>query len=557
MTKQLINYGKYYKRRCKYSLNFKKILIFILLGYLILKTYIGLLHYENGLRPSKTRLKTVLNPNLISELNSDWLNEDLKFDLEKNDLETDNFDNADAMINLEVDLILNNSETRNDLQKVDLQNDDLQNDDLQNDDLDDILTDDLKYDLENDIVTNIENDLKVDPSEIKKTKTFENPDHRINRKYCGSNECKFLFAYCVMEQETRANLHFLTFTQIALKLNRIIVLTNVGDSRIRTCKPFSFDFYYNIEFLRKRFPNLKFITQNDFRLWTKERFQKPNTDHTLISIGPPFTTEILNFSSSYRKNYYKNYCLNKFDLNFDEKTIFKTINVKKSVNMDDIRNFVIKNSQTDVEVLLYGHNLRFSLFDQSSKMEYAPHLLIAAKEVSKSLHPYIAIHWRMETGNNEMMPGCATKLVKRIKALKYKYGIKNTYFATDYPLLGERSQSSTFRNITAFHYKAMGIIKSSPILFKNWTSINIIKYLKNVNALKKFGEKFEQELGKELTGPGIQGIFDKLILLHSDYFIGGPAGCCRTTSSFTNYITNGRKILKEKNKKIKNIYTQW
>ncbi|CAG8439823.1 6850_t:CDS:2 [Diversispora eburnea] len=496
---QLINHAKYYRRRCKYSLNFKKTFLLILLGYLILKTYIGVLSYESSLKRSKIRLKTVskLNP----ESKSNWLNEDLKIDLEENDLETDkNFNNdlkANAIINDLEDL----QETR----------------DSQND----ILPDDILPDA---IVTDSEDDLK-----------FENPDLGINRKYCGSNECKFLFAYVVMEQETRANLHFLTFTQIALELNRIIVLTNVGDSRIRTCKPFSFDFYYNIEFLRKKFPHLKFITQDDFQLWTKERFQKPNTAHTVISVGPSFTTEILEFSESYRDNYYEHYCLDRFDLKFNEETIFKNIIINKRAYLDDIRDFVIENSQTDTEVLLYGHNLRFSLFDQSSQMEYAPHLLNAAKEVSESLHPYIAIHWRMETGNNEMMPG-----------------------STDYPLIGEKGQSSTFRNITEFHYEAMRIIKTSPILFKNWTSINVVKYLKNVNALKKFGENFDHQLEKELMGPGIQGIFDKLILLNSDYFIGGPEGCCRASSSFTRSIENGRKILiRERSNKIKNIYAQW
>src|SRR5436189_5506057 len=78
----------------------------------------------------------------------------------------------------------------------------------------------------------------------------------LNKRYCDQYTCKFLFVYAHGEQETKANLHFRSFTQLANKLNCIMVLTKVGSSRIGTCKNFPFDFYYNTNSLQKESPTV-------------------------------------------------------------------------------------------------------------------------------------------------------------------------------------------------------------------------------------------------------------------------------------------------------------
>src|SRR5688572_1582609 len=67
-------------------------------------------------------------------------------------------------------------------------------------------------------------------------------DKAVNQKYCGKPKCEFLFAYYQPEQETKANMHFRTFVNIAQVLKRTIVLTNVGNSRINSCQNYTFDF---------------------------------------------------------------------------------------------------------------------------------------------------------------------------------------------------------------------------------------------------------------------------------------------------------------------------
>ncbi|KAF0425084.1 proteophosphoglycan 5 [Gigaspora margarita] len=70
-------------------------------------------------------------------------------------------------------------------------------------------------------------------------------DEKINMKYCQEKTCKFVFPYYHPEQETRANIHTRIYTQLARSLNRTIVLTNVGNSRVQACFPYPFDFYYD------------------------------------------------------------------------------------------------------------------------------------------------------------------------------------------------------------------------------------------------------------------------------------------------------------------------
>ncbi|CAG8660749.1 6225_t:CDS:1, partial [Scutellospora calospora] len=116
-------------------------------------------------------------------------------------------------------------------------------------------------------------------------------DEKINMKYCQARTCSFMFPYFQPEQETRSNLHTRTYTQLARSLNRTMVLANVGNSRIQVCKPHPFSFYYDIEALRKQYPDVRFITQEKFLEWTKERKIRPTAQHSLMVQDGKNTTD--------------------------------------------------------------------------------------------------------------------------------------------------------------------------------------------------------------------------------------------------------------------------
>ncbi|CAG8750830.1 12082_t:CDS:1, partial [Racocetra persica] len=158
--------------------------------------------------------------------------------------------------------------------------------------------------------------------------------------------------------------------------------------------------------------------------------------------------------------------------------------------------------------------------------------------------PYIAIHWRMENGQPSLIPKCAKNLIKTVKKIQNQYGIKNVYLAADFPLNSGRAQSDSFRKLSNFHKEAIKILglnnsfvnSSDHIKFNTWVSMDGLSQIRN-----------DPKYAKEFKGPGIQGILDKLICINAKYFLRGPKGCARVTSSFTQAIIKERKMLIDKN----------
>ncbi|CAG8610536.1 8534_t:CDS:1, partial [Scutellospora calospora] len=121
----------------------------------------------------------------------------------------------------------------------------------------------------------------------------ETEDEEINMKYCQEKTCNFMFPYFHPEQETRANLHVRMYIELARAINRTIVLSNIGNSRIRVCKPYTFDFYFDVQALQEQYPDVRFITQDKFLEWTKERKTRPIAQHSLmIEDGRNYTANL-------------------------------------------------------------------------------------------------------------------------------------------------------------------------------------------------------------------------------------------------------------------------
>ncbi|CAG8529889.1 9249_t:CDS:2 [Funneliformis mosseae] len=318
-----------------------------------------------------------------------------------------------------------------------------------------------------------------------------NSDMLVNQKYCGSNECRFLFAHRIPEQESQANSHFYSFIQLAEMLNRTMVLVNVQNSRIGACLELPYDFYYNVQELKKLFPNVNFITQDDFLSWTKERHEKPDVVFRRIQQGGEPNTIISDVSPQEWDNVINNQCLEEFDFKYDDQdaSLYKKLLIgpKKYWRKynEAMTKFIVSNLEHINEEAL----------------------LIHPYEVGGAYFPSKGIHWRQETINSSVLPNCAEGLIKYIKELQLKTGIENIYYATDYPLYngGENAQSSTFHILTREHHETMRMLNSTFTL-KTWVS------LKALDGLYDILPQFKDYITKELSGSGLAGILDKLVL---------------------------------------------
>ncbi|CAG8612483.1 15338_t:CDS:1 [Acaulospora morrowiae] len=355
-------------------------------------------------------------------------------------------------------------------------------------------------------------------------------------------------------------MHFMSFAQIAERLNRTLVLTNVGNSRIQACRKHPFGFYFDVEEFRHRFPNVRMITQSDFRQWTIDRKRKPETYWSWIQPrDTPFKVEYL---KPYPKILKGKECLKQFKFVLNHKTVFKKIFLGVNFlwtqsEMDiAVTKFMLQQLNVTKEVLLLEHRLPKLLFKDPQKVPpipYAKQLVQSAANVSDFIRPYVGIHWRMEQGDPKMMPKCARRLVKYLESLKERTSIERVYLATDYPLIGSKShkaQSSTFRDLGPKHHEAFGILTkylNESKRMHTWVSTNVLGYL-----------PMDEGLMDEFRESGIQGIADKLMLINATWFVSGPKGCARTSSTFTKRIKDfRRRMLEGGNKKLWNIHERW
>ncbi|CAG8529760.1 24038_t:CDS:1, partial [Racocetra persica] len=383
-------------------------------------------------------------------------------------------------------------------------------------------------------------------------------DEKINIKYCQEKTCKFLFPYYHREQETRANIHARLYTQLARSLNRTLVLSNVGNSKILACALHPFDFYYDLKAFQKQYPDIRFITQNEFFKWTKERKIRPIAQHSRmihdnrknddLVVHKQKTTGVIEGGKLGRKQA-KSFCLDRFNLNITNYKEFHT-GIRK-FDREAMLKFVTNTlNSLEHEAIMVLNTSPRELFPNISKViPYSPSIIKESKKIIKKLNPYIAVHWRMEVGVPELMPKCANKLVETLKKVQKKYGITNVYLATDYPLNGN-PQSQTFHNISYFHKEAIEILglnvnSSKHIKFDTWMSMDAFSQIRDDPKYKS-----------EFKSAGIQGILDKLVCMQAKYFLKGPKGCARTSSTFTRTIVAERNKFKNKYNLI-NIVSYW
>ncbi|CAG8518412.1 9907_t:CDS:2 [Rhizophagus irregularis] len=359
---------------------------------------------------------------------------------------------------------------------------------------------------------------------INNNDSIENPLNELkelNKRYCGNPTCKFLFVYNFGEQETKANLHFRSFSQLAEKLNQ--------------------------------FPNVLYKSEDDFILWLKERDQIKNKLNNINNneVIPPLSILHSNLRryDITSETIYRNVkpvvslseCLSKFGpfMNLTDPN-----NSRVKYTIMDITKFDLKTEQSrakfsklliddlsvNEEILLVNSYVLDPLFPVIMPViPYNDYILNEAQKLKEKLSSsYIGIHWRLEQSRPELLPECAQGLIITLNKIMKEEGIENIYLATDYPLLSSSSQSDTFTKITNYHHDAIRMLNET-FKINTWVSLGGLEQLRK-------NEKYDTEF----IGPGIQGILDKLVCVNSNYFIAGPKGCSRILSTFTKAIADER-----------------
>ncbi|OBZ88936.1 hypothetical protein A0J61_03023 [Choanephora cucurbitarum] len=381
------------------------------------------------------------------------------------------------------------------------------------------------------------------PSSSGKTRLYQDAKH-IDRAFCGQDRCRFLLPVAITEQESKAQMHFRQLAFLAGQLNRTIVLPNVYHSHMGSCLPYSFDFYYDQEWLDRNDKHFKYITMAAFKQWIEARHQE-----SAIPTGQEIYVQGSRKSKLLKR--IKNCFYQAFDFSqrpvvnyqfLDHSKVPKDINLNKvmtSLLSDQARHHESALEEpVDVINLYYDRRYMFLHHPQAARpLSYNPHWSQVANQIVEQLKPFIAIHWRMERLEpvSNLLP-CAKNLVEQVQQMNHT----NVFLLTDYPhLLNNRPESNSFRpsQLVPEHHQAIEYLYRH--LNVTLTAVapvpsNVSDRWHVVPIQSTQDDRFPQD-------KSVLGIVDKLVAMQAQWFFAGKPDVCAKRSSFTARIIDSRK----------------
>ncbi|KAJ3506057.1 hypothetical protein NMY22_g17369 [Coprinellus aureogranulatus] len=315
--------------------------------------------------------------------------------------------------------------------------------------------------------------------------------------YPTARACRFLFPLRMAEQESKARIHFTQVAHLARRLKRILVLPNVGKSRMGACYRYPFETYYDLSpfFFDGEGAALHegntdcpgYVTLDDFRLWSEALAQenmKPIRSR-LLSVTASVSRDILDSAeeppddAAFLVHRYPTEVAQESEfpgcfpskwpqLQLDDTSMYVALEDQKpsvvamefgeqlashlrkaesdlpkgkpcAVGKGDEQE-VVGLSATQADVLILNWDLRRPVFSpdvSDISLQYSPKLQDLATKLAPP-RPYLAIHWRMETVETEALEDCAHSLVATLSSILHDTGhlgsgIKEIWFASDHP----------------------------------------------------------------------------------------------------------------------------
>ncbi|KIY48612.1 hypothetical protein FISHEDRAFT_73583 [Fistulina hepatica ATCC 64428] len=379
---------------------------------------------------------------------------------------------------------------------------------------------------------------------------------------------RLLLPVRIGEQESKARLHFAQILELAHKLNRTVVLPNVAKSRLGVCGQWKFGEYYDADALARAIEHdggMVPVDQPTFKTWLD--CQTGDVPAQLVWLG---TKPLPSESDAMHR-------FSDFGMHVMDRAALAQLKLKlpscfpKRFAKLDVRQYpqVYMHPKTrgaqaigpsiadalrlmdDSEVLVVNWDLRYPVFEdmstdpdvlptheQQPALAYAPQLHDLATRLAPS-EPYIAVHWRMESVNPDVLAGCVAQLIDVLARLRDDHDITAVWFASDAPL-GRRAtaKSGTFKDWGPAHIAATRALEAAFELdgVLGRSDAHILE-LGPALADGDLDTVVDADL---LDDPGVRGILDKIIVSRSTIFVSGSRACARA-SSFTRQIVRERE----------------
>ncbi|KAK6996537.1 hypothetical protein R3P38DRAFT_3287728 [Favolaschia claudopus] len=385
---------------------------------------------------------------------------------------------------------------------------------------------------------------------------------------CDSRPCRFLLPLRIGEQESKARIHFVEILQLAQRLDRILVLPNVGKSRIGACFKFGFESYYDLEKLTQDLlPAAVTVKMDIFRRWVNHA-HAPSAQMVFLSAKEESQSDVDFFNDDMSIRLYDKadslpQCVSRFSSLRTDAHAQLHIHLMPHTHGHPINASILdaltrpaiqiaaasSPTSTDPDVLVVSWDLRHRIFPvtlSSPILHYSPRLHALATALAPP-SGYVMVHWRMESVPPANLPQCAHALVNTLTRLNLPASDTRTiWFASDYPqpIHGTaKTKSGTFRDVGPLHAQAVGIFRDAFAeggKLAGWEVVELTDETMTVATREADGE-WDAEL---LEDAGVRAIVDKIIGVQATLFVSGTPQCSRT-SSFTAQVIDGRRAIIE------------
>ncbi|KAI8143212.1 hypothetical protein BJV82DRAFT_668848 [Fennellomyces sp. T-0311] len=383
----------------------------------------------------------------------------------------------------------------------------------------------------------------------------------IDKKYCGG-PCRFMLPVFIMEQESKAQMHFRQLAFMAGMINRTIVLPQVGGSRLGACLEHDFGFYYSEDWAPSNADHFSYIAMDKFTAWVKER----------KAVGFPSTSQTfhVHLSRDHKQIGESDNCFAPLmdNARFSEKSIYlhDSGNVRRRKKYQKIiKDFFTEKdpkASDEPEVMSVYYDRRFPFIHNTvseNPIPYNDQITKAANAIADAMSPYLAVHWRTERAEPaENLVGCAESLTDLIQDRASQLGLSSpTFFLlTDYPHVFDQkvvdeavksnstendqgfvpaSASFSAKSLTVYHHRAIQYLYSH---FKVTVTSLEADMMDDKSPANWTVLPVQASLAKQDSG--ILGIIDKLLAIRADLFMAGKPGVCARRSSFTGRIVDER-----------------
>lgn len=391
----------------------------------------------------------------------------------------------------------------------------------------------------------------------------------VDAQFCNeAPQCQFLLPLWIGEQESRSRIHVVQVLQLAMALNRTLVLPNVGKSRLGACSRWDFEVYYDVgSLVGKKSPDelypisnkqerlRKAMLMDDFKTWLELRPSKPHSQVVFVDEKPAGekikTKDVTLFPGVSARSetpvldvfvdqdtldpqdhrLKKTRCLNtkfrQMDLDaflpvsvhlpLDEaqKALVSSDALIDALRREDVRNHSYIDSPSQEapspDVLILHWDIRHFPFTfySPTNLQYSQPLLDLSDRLTSAYKPYLAVHWRMETVPSGVLPDCAESLVDTLSTLlsdtALSKGIKTIWFASDFPWVVSSSSPLAFGGYDDHDQKNLHMkIDTSARRSSTFRSVTY----EHIEAIETFKNAFNQ--GGALEGYKLTGVAEEL-----------------------------------------------